>query len=585
MPPKKPKHTATMKKWIFLLVSLCTCICCFSQKPKISWGDEFKLRKGSTDLDVVYADKTGVYLQESHLALKSYFVIGATMRTSGTIIKLDKNLQELYRNDFNKELKGKEFQEFFMLQDKLLLISTDYSKRDKTLTLYAAEIDKNSGEISGDWQELASFQKDDKKDDIDFKIAPNADSTKMILVSTVSGREKNTYQVQEFDKTLKASGKPATVTNEFDPKTFQLEDVLYTINKKIILVGRIYEYEEGKKKKAKFLDFVNYNIRIYDNSGKQEVEVNTNINGKWLTSSKLVQEKDKDLVLAAFYSNEKKGKTVDGMLVQRIDPVTGKVLSTSEKEINNSLLSAAVEDSSSDDADHDDESKAERKEREKLDKIRDEGEGFSKYMRFRNIFYTEDRGVVLLAEKYHHYTYSSQSYSPGFNGMGGSWSTTTYSVYECGDILMCKIDADGNINWLQVLPKAQREVTSEGSYGLWATSSFFDVGNRPFYAGFGAVQGNNSINIIFNDNTKNAGVTRPGQKVKTTNRFGKSDCYILSLNDVTGKYTRSQFFSNKDVPTSMPRIGSVIGNNMYIVGKDDHALGKTKIAVAKITMD
>ena len=79
----------------------------------------------------------------------------------------------------------------------------------------------------------------------------------MILVSSIEGREKNTYQVQEFDKNMKAGGKPVTITNEFDRKTFQLEDVLYTINKKILLVGRIYEYEEGKKKKAKFLDFKN----------------------------------------------------------------------------------------------------------------------------------------------------------------------------------------------------------------------------------------------------------------------------------------------------------------------------------------
>ena len=84
---------------------------------------------------------------------------------------------------------------------------------------------------------------------------------------------------------------------------------------------------------------------MYDEQGKQQTEVNTNINGKWLTSTKLVQEKDKDLVLAAFYNNVKKGKTIDGMLVQRIDPVTGKVISTSEKQINNSMLANAAEDS------------------------------------------------------------------------------------------------------------------------------------------------------------------------------------------------------------------------------------------------
>lgn len=208
----------------------------------------------------------------------------------------------------------------------MLIIASDYSKRDKTLAIYATEIDKNSGELSGDWKPLTSFQKEEKKDNINFKIAFNADSTKMVVVSSIEGKEKNTYQVQEFDKNLTLTAKPVDISNEFDPKTFQLEDVLYTINKKIILVGRVYEYEEGKKKKTRFLDFANYNIRLYDEKGKQQAEVNTNIDGKWFISTKLVQKGDKDLVLAAFYNNAKRGKTIDGMLVQRINPVTGTVI-------------------------------------------------------------------------------------------------------------------------------------------------------------------------------------------------------------------------------------------------------------------
>ena len=209
-----------MKQFSLITTFLCLFNHSFSQKPKINWGDEFKLRKGSTDLDVVYADKSGVYLQESHLALKSYFVIGASVRSSASLIKLDKNLTELYRNDFNRELKGKEFEQFFVLQGKMLLIASDYSRKDRTLDITAAEIDKNSGEISGEWKQLTSFQKEEKKDDINFKITFNGDSTKMVLVSSIEGKEKNTYQVQEFDENLVPVSKPVDITNEFDPKTF-----------------------------------------------------------------------------------------------------------------------------------------------------------------------------------------------------------------------------------------------------------------------------------------------------------------------------------------------------------------------------
>lgn len=571
-----------MRQLTNLVLFVCLTLPAFSQKPKIEWGDEFKLRKGSTDLSVVYSDNSGVYLQESHYALKSYFVIGATLRNSSTLVKLDKNLSEIYSNDFNRELKGKQFDQFFMLQNKMLVLAYDYNKRDKTVKLSAAEVDKSSGQLTSDWNDLAEFQKDSKKDDVNYRVALNADSTKMVIVSSVEGKSKNTYKVQEFDKNYKAS-KAVIISNEFTPETYQLEDVLYSDQKRITLVGRILNYEEGKKKKSKFLDFQNYNIRMYDETGKQISEINTNINGRWLMSTKLVQKRGNDLILAAFYSNTKKGKTIDGMLIQRIDPLSGNVISTKEKEINTSLLASAEAADTDDDGDGK-ETKAERKERENFNKIKDEGEGFSKYMKFRNIYYTADKGLVILAEKYHHYYYTSSTYVSGGNG-SGHWENREYSMYECGDLLMCKVDAEGNVIWMEVLPKAQRESiqVANGRDGFTMHSYFYPT-NMPFYSGFGSLQKNNSIFIFFNDNPKNSDVTKPGQKVKSAFRFGKSNSYLLTLNEANGKFSRNVFFSNTDVPTAMPRLGSVVGDVMYIVGKDDRMLGKTKIAVARIVV-
>ena len=121
----------------------------------------------------------------------------------------------------------------------------------------------------------------------------------------VEGREKNNYEVRQFDDKMKQIDKPIAITNEFDPKTFVLEDVVYALNGNVVMVGREYEYQEGKKKKAKFLDFKNYNIRIYNNQGKQVNQINTAINAKWLVSTKVMQIPAKELVLAAFYSDEK----------------------------------------------------------------------------------------------------------------------------------------------------------------------------------------------------------------------------------------------------------------------------------------
>jgi len=558
-----------MKRTLLIVLSLFT-LTATAQKPQVKWGEEFKLRKGSTDLEIIHADNSAVYLQEGHFAAKTYFVVGATLRESATLVRLDKNLSEVYRSDFNQELKGKEFVEFFPFQEKLFLFASEYIKREKTLNIYGAEINKSNGQLSSDWTLLTSLQKDEKGDDINFKFAVNADSSGMMLVSSVEGKERNEYRIQEFDKALRSAGKAIYLSNEFDPKTFQLEDVLYTSNKKIFLVGRQYEYREGKKKKDKFLDFARYNIRMYNDQGKQQTEINTEVNGKWLTSTKLVQEKNKDIVLVAFYNNSRKSSTIDGMLVERIDPNSGQVISASEKQIGSSLLSGdGIVDKN--------ETREERQERERLNKMKDEDEAFSKYMQFRNIFYTADNGLVILAEKYRHYMYTESVYS-------SSSQPKKYSVYECGNILMCKIDASGNISWLQVLPKDQTETITQYTSGL-IVPAFFDRSNRPFYSGFGAMQARDNINIIFNDNSRNADVTQVTQKARSIAVYRKSTCYVVTVDATTGKCTRRELFSNADVPTSMPRLGSVLGQNMYIVGKDDPMIGKTKLAVGIISIN
>lgn len=48
--------------------------------------------------------------------------------------------------------------------------------------------------------------------------------------------------------------------------------------------------------------------------------------------------------------------------------------------------------------------------------------------------------------------------------------------------------------------------------------------------------------------------------------------------------TYSVYECGDNQPTSMPRLGSAFANEMYIVGKDDRIMGKSKIAVGKIAV-
>lgn len=553
-----------MKKNLLTLVYALSFFIGYGQ-AKVSWGEEFKLGKASTDLTIVKADATGIYLEESHI-VRSW---RPGYRMSSMLVKLNSSMGEIYRKDYEKDLKGKEMENFLFIQDKLYLFASNMDKKAKTLNLYAAELDKGSGDLRSDWKQIYSWDMSEKGSDVEFKISPNADTSRIVLTSTNTGKSENRYEIVMLDAALRPAEKPFSISNEFEPKTFQVEDFVYTRSGNAILVGRIYEYEEGKKKRDRNLVFKNYNIRVYNNQGQMIKELVTDIDGKYLVHGKMIQLKNQ-IVLAAFYSNERKKKEINGMLVERIDPATGNVINTTKRELNNSLISEVDDEDSKDSRKKDD----------------DDAEGFSSNLVFRNFYETPDNGLVILAEKYSVRLVANTSTIN--TGMGtSSTSNTVTEIYECKDIYMSKISANGNIDWLNVLPKSQVETVLLGSSlyggaGLFMTTSYFSgESSRPFFSGFGCLPENNAINIFFNDDEKNADIISPGKRIKGVHRYSRTDLFQVRLDLLTGKLTRKMLFSNNDIPPAMPRLGVVFDKTFYMTGKEDGRRGK--LAVGKIS--
>lgn len=540
----------------------------FSQKPTINWGDEFKLKKGSTHLRVIDSDATGVLLEEGHLALKSYFVIGATVRSSGRLVKLDKNFNEIYNVAYDRELKGKEFEQFFKLGKKIFIISSSFKKSSRELTLFASEINRNDGQMVSGWTELKTITKDDKKESIDYELHYNSDSTKMVIVSSVTGRSKSSFSLLEINQNLRPSAKEIIVNTGSEAEVYRLENIVYTNNKRVILVGKEFEFEEGKKEKDKNLVFAQYNIKMFDDKGKQIKEFSTEIDGKWLMNTSVFQEKDSDIILTSFYSTAKKAKEINGILIQRIDPLTGDVKKTAQGPIDYSFL--AEDNKPEEDAD---ETRKERYEREQIEKLVASQKGLAPTISFRKLIHTHDGGMLIIAENFRVYTVSR------YNPSNGSYSHTT--VYDSKELIFCKVNAENNIEYVKILPKFQREsYSASAGVGPNLTSML----GFPYYSGFSIMESGNNIHLFFNDNPKNESITKAGQIPKVVHKFQKSHNFVLTLNLETGDITRKFFFSNADNVSSMPRYASVFGNVLYLIGMNRSIFGQSKIAVAKIEL-
>lgn len=559
----------------FILLAMCW-VNSHGQTASAYWGEEFKLKLRDADLHVAWADNTGTYFIEEHLVLTSYFIIGSTSRESAGLVKLDKGLNEVFRKDFNKELRKKKYQDILFSKKKMYLLASDYDKSARTLTLLTLELNKANAEAQGDWKEVSTFQLDSKRDDFKFRCTLTSDSSRFRMVTAQDGEKNTIYTIQEFDENFAPVFNRINIVHEVEPEKINLEDILVTPTGNILFVARQMEYEEGKKEKKRNLAFQNYNLRLFDSKGTLVKEINPEVEGRWLMNSKSVVMKNGEIGIAAFYSNTKKAYEINGLMMMQISSKNGAVINHTNREISASEFTNEYED---DDDEDEDESKAERAERKRFEKLAKDENGINRSYKIRALTPTMDGGMAFVAEKF--YTYSFRRYN------SSTKSYTNYIAYVSEDLIVSKFDESGKIAWMKLIPKKQQEVLSSGS-DIIPNNFFVSRFQFPHWGGVGvvAVPGKNSFSILMNDNPKNESVIRAGQKAKAMLNPKKSHAFILNVDLATGEIKRKFIFSNQDTPPAMIRHGVFMGNTFYMVGKKLGTiaiLAKPKIAVGKLT--
>jgi hypothetical protein len=566
-----------MKKLFTFFLLIFLSLLSYSQTANIFWGDDMKIKRGTTDLNIITADKTGVYVQEGGLR---FFTIGFRNMTGVKFRKFDKFYNEVYEEDYKSELKGKDLNRIMPFKDKLYIFADNYDKKTKSFITYAAEIDKNSGKLKADWKEIVTIPRENRSDDYEFTVVPSADSASLVLVADISNKDFSSIKVLVMNENLEQ--KSLTDINlTYSKNTYSLQDVLFTADQKIVVSGKVYEEVVVKKKRTRLL-FSKLSIEKYNLDGKKELDLPTVSAGKILISAKLVTNKAGDLFVCGFFSNDAKTKEINGMLVNRIDLKTGNTIVSSEKIIDPSMIGTFDDDN---DDDNDAETK-ENKSSSKKAKDDDDLDGFSSDYLFRRVYVGQDNSILLIAEKYrfNSYTYIERSYS------NGTWSSRAVTVYQytSGDLLTIKVQNDGNIKWVNVIPKNQvesiRRSGPSNSGGLSFSSYYIIQGGMPFYSSFNCLPYKNKLIYFFNDNNKNAQVTKIGDKVKSTYNFNKSSCYTVSLDLENGAVNRKFLFTNDDEPLAMVRHGMQTGNEMYLIAYRPTMLGKSKLKLGKITV-
>jgi hypothetical protein len=424
-----------------------------------------------------------------------------------------------------------------------------------------------------------------------MKMTPINKGSSFLMVSNISNKDRVSLGISVLNKSFKRT-ESTIIDLSFNPGEYALQDVKLSGNK-IVLLGKQYEETQIGKKKRKRWVFKNYVMSVYTMDGVKTKDVTMETADRFVINGRLIEQPEGGLLLAGFYSNTSKKSDLSGFFINKLDVDKGELTLSSYKEINAGMLGQSF----TDEGDEDDETKEDKKQAKKA-KDDDEEDELPNEFIIRSVDINPvDNSIVITSEvsQYSSYSYTSSNY----NASTRSWTYTTYYVHRFTnqDILIINADKNGNIKWLNAIPKSQREEVrtsgntssswggSQSWYGSDVSYYFAGAGGMPFYSSYASLLNNNNLVILMNDHTSNNVNAQYGDRVKTVFNFRKrSNAYGVSIDLATGKMTRKFIATNNDETILMPRHAFVVNNELYMPSWRIRMMAKTRLKFAKITV-
>lgn len=391
----------------------------------------------------------------------------------------------------NKEV---DFEDICLLNDKLYAIGSVYNKSDKTFNLIGAEISEK-GILSKNTVSLFNsvVAKKSEKGEFYFKQFNNKGDTMLIMHTSLFPKEDAVqYEVKLFDDLLKplftntekVKFDDSKKDYEFTIADFELnfqDDVFLVINE---------SYRDSKKKEQ----IEKFEIHAFKKANAYQKEIiNVDIKGKEIINCSLAPTNKNTLQVVGFYSsvrsNGKANKELKGVYNASINLATNANDNLRFNEFDYATKVKLL---------------GERRAKN--------GKDLKPLYNITNIIEKDNGGLIVLSEMQYVYVGKSSGIGPL------AFTPVTYTKNE---IIVTCLKPDGSMDWNNVVAKEQSASITTMSFNMgmaFSNGGSFSVGGSisipltqmgkgPEYLGAIPIYKNDKLNILFNDNAKNKGIT------------------------------------------------------------------------------
>ena len=387
--------------------------------------------------------------------------------------------------------KNINFEEIELIGNRIYVFGSVFDKKAKESNLFGIEVLPN-GKLANEQVRLFSTKVTNKKEKgaFYFKDSPTGDRLLIMHVALFDKEEVIQYEVKLLDDNLDEAMSHIEKVAFEDRKDLEFTIADFDVSVKddvFLVVNESYRDRKTKTNNEKF------QVIAYKNSNdyKQEI-IDIKFKDKEIINCEMLANKDGKLHLVGFYSsvrnNGKANKDLKGVYAAAIDATTNTLERLNFNEF-----------------DYDTKVKLIGERRAK------KGKDVKPLYATHSLIEKEDGGLILLSE----YQLIVQGKAAGIGPLA-----LTPITFVNNEIIVTSLNAEGSVEWSNVIAKKQKAAYTTLSLGFFGFASQGNVtvsagvsvpltvmGKGPEYLSAMPIYNNEELTVIFNDNIKNKGVT------------------------------------------------------------------------------
>ena len=503
-------------KFKLTLITLLTSVLGFSQDYSFEWGEQKKTTTSILDIYQVNGN--------------SFYARTYGSRNTSRMLTY-KNLTYTSTSEFTNLVNGKpcDYEGTFEIDDKIYIFTSEDNEDRTKKSLYYHEFKESSEKREVEGTKIASFNYDKKnKRRSGYTVIASEDKQKLCVTYYSSDRKKNDSQNGIYGYFIFDNSLTVETEGSFEDVLEQKGETV--TNYKLSNQGTLFLVTELVVKDEPTT------IKFYKVSGDEINALELNLGDKYTNQLTIAVDKKENFVVSGFYGeksakNQLRAPGVRAIFFTVMNPKSQEILSSGFHEFDDNFIMEGLS----------------RRQKEKTEKKKEKKgiEPSLYHFRMRNFEATADGGYLGIAEEY--FVIRTTNTNPNTGA-----TTTTYTYYY-NDLIVFKLDKEGEMSWKKKIQKNQ--VTSN------------DNGYR---SSFVMKQLKDKVYIVFNDNLKNYDpATKKFLNIELTYpmTFSKKGnaIAVVSVNLEDGKIERNALDGKKE-------LGSVLVPRLSFSEKDNTSI-------------